>query len=81
MDINDIAAKAAATAIAQIRTGHLMVRDASEWDAMALALSNAYQAKDDELIEQRRPSLRCLGLDLGRCRLSTNPGVPGMAKS
>ena len=43
------------TAIAQIRTGHLMVRDAAEWDALALALSNAYHGKDDELIEQLLP--------------------------
>lgn len=42
-------------AIAQIRTGHLMVRDASEWDALALALSNAYHGKDDELIEVLLP--------------------------
>lgn len=42
-------------AIAQIRTGHLMVRDAREWDALALALSNAYHGKDDELIEQLLP--------------------------
>ncbi|MCA4135487.1 hypothetical protein [Arthrobacter sp. M4] len=43
-------------ATAQIRNGHLMVRDAREWDALALALSNAYHGKDDELIEQLRPS-------------------------
>lgn len=43
------------SAIAQIRTGHLMVRDASEWDALAMALTIAYHGKDDELIEQLRP--------------------------
>jgi hypothetical protein len=42
-------------AIAQIRTGHLMVRDTSEWDDLALALGNAYDSKDDELIEQLLP--------------------------
>ncbi|WP_454700002.1 hypothetical protein [Arthrobacter humicola] len=40
---------------AQIRNGHLMVRDAHEWDSLALALSHAYLAKDDELIEQLLP--------------------------
>jgi hypothetical protein len=42
-------------AIAQIRTGHLMVRDAREWEALAVALTIAYHGKDDELIEQLRP--------------------------
>ncbi|MDE8671037.1 hypothetical protein PY310_20990 [Pseudarthrobacter sp. H3Y2-7] len=42
-------------AIAQIRTGHLMVRDAREWDALAMDLTSAYHGKDDELIEQLRP--------------------------
>lgn len=42
-------------AIAQIRTGHLMVRDANEWDALALAVTSAYHAKDDDLIEQLLP--------------------------
>lgn len=40
---------------AQIRNGHLMVRDAHEWDSLALALTHAYLAKDDELIEQLLP--------------------------
>lgn len=43
------------SAIAQLRTGHLMVRDAGEWDELALALSSAYHGKDDELIEQLLP--------------------------
>lgn len=42
-------------AIAQIRHGHLMVRDADEWDALALALGAAYDSKDNELIEQLLP--------------------------
>lgn len=37
-------------------TGHLMVRDASEWDALALTLGSAYHGKDDELIEQLLPA-------------------------
>jgi hypothetical protein len=32
-------------ATAQIRTGHLMVRDASEWDALAQALTIAYDTE------------------------------------
>ena len=44
----------AGMAITRIRTGHLMVRDASEWDALARDLSSAYHGKDDELIEELR---------------------------
>ena len=42
-------------ATAEIHHGHLMVRDAHEWDALAVALTHAYHAKDDELIEQLLP--------------------------
>lgn len=42
-------------AIAQIRTGHLMVRTAEEWDALTFALSSAYHGKDDELIDELLP--------------------------
>ena len=41
--------------IQRIRSGHLMVRTADEWDELAAALVRAYQGKDDELIAQLRP--------------------------
>lgn len=42
-------------ASAQIRTAHLMVRSAEEWDALRFALSSAYHGKDDELIDKLLP--------------------------
>ncbi|MEV7606019.1 hypothetical protein AB0N65_11325 [Paenarthrobacter sp. NPDC089322] len=41
--------------IARIRAGHLMVRDAAEWDELSANLARAYQDNDDEGIEQLRP--------------------------
>ncbi|MFE4196766.1 hypothetical protein ACFRJ9_12930 [Paenarthrobacter sp. NPDC056912] len=41
--------------IARLRAGHLMVRDAREWDALAAELRTAYENNDDELVEQLRP--------------------------
>ncbi|WP_028267041.1 hypothetical protein [Arthrobacter sp. MA-N2] len=41
--------------IARLRAGHLMVRDAQEWDELSTNLGLAYDSKDDELIEQLRP--------------------------
>jgi hypothetical protein len=41
--------------IDRLRTAHLMVRDANEWDGLAAALADAYHAKDDDLIEQLQP--------------------------
>ncbi|MHC6220782.1 hypothetical protein [Arthrobacter sp. MMS24-S77] len=41
--------------IARLRAGHLMVRDAQEWDELSTNLRRAYDSKDDELIEQLRP--------------------------
>lgn len=38
--------------IARLRAAHLMVRDAREWDALSAALSDAYNSRDDDLIEQ-----------------------------
>lgn len=70
-------------AIAQIRTGHLMVRDAREWDALALTLSNAYHGKDDELIEQLLPPNRPgeTGPDCLRARLRPcDQGTPAMVR-
>lgn len=41
--------------IAHLRAGHLMVRNAQEWDELSTNLGRAYDSKDDELIEQLRP--------------------------
>lgn len=41
--------------IARLRAGHLMVRDAREWDALAAELRAAYESNDDELVDQLRP--------------------------
>lgn len=41
--------------IARLRAGHLMVRDAQEWDELSADLGRAYDSKDDELIEQLQP--------------------------
>ncbi|SDW57398.1 hypothetical protein SAMN04487912_103413 [Arthrobacter sp. cf158] len=41
--------------IARLRAGHLMVRDAGEWDALSTELGAAYITNDDELVEQLRP--------------------------
>ena len=41
--------------IAHLRAAHLMVRDAKEWDALSLALTDAYSAKDEDLVEQLLP--------------------------
>jgi hypothetical protein len=41
--------------IARLRAGHLMVRDAQEWDELSTDLGRAYVSKDDELIEQLQP--------------------------
>ena len=41
--------------IARLRAGHLMVRDAQEWDELSTDLGRAYDSKDDELIEQLQP--------------------------
>lgn len=38
--------------IAHLRAAHLMVRDAEEWDALSTALTDAYSANDEDLIEQ-----------------------------
>lgn len=40
--------------IARVRAAHLMVRDAKEWDELSTNLWTAYDANDDELIEQLR---------------------------
>ena len=41
--------------IARLRAAHLMVRDAKEWDELSVNLWTAYQANDEELVEQLRP--------------------------
>ncbi|WP_437773888.1 hypothetical protein [Arthrobacter sp. KNU40] len=41
--------------IARLRAGHLMVRDAQEWDKLSTDLGRAYDSNDDELIEQLQP--------------------------
>ncbi|UKA60702.1 hypothetical protein [Arthrobacter sp. FW306-2-2C-D06B] len=41
--------------IARLRAGHLMVRDAQEWDKLSTDLRRAYDSNDDELIEQLQP--------------------------
>ncbi|GGJ24051.1 hypothetical protein [Paenarthrobacter histidinolovorans] len=41
--------------IAHLRAAHLMVRDAEEWDALSAALTDAYGANDEDLIEQLQP--------------------------
>ncbi|MDQ0240327.1 MULTISPECIES: hypothetical protein [Arthrobacter] len=41
--------------IARLRAGHLMVRDAREWDELSMDLGRAYESNDDELIEQLQP--------------------------
>lgn len=41
--------------IARLRAGHLMVRNAQEWDELSTSLGRAYDSKDDELIEQLGP--------------------------
>ncbi|AFR29077.1 hypothetical protein ARUE_c21730 [Arthrobacter sp. Rue61a] len=41
--------------IDRLRTAHLMVRDANEWDGLSAALTEAYDATDDDLIEQLQP--------------------------
>ncbi|WP_224090148.1 hypothetical protein [Arthrobacter sp. StoSoilB13] len=38
--------------IARLRAAHLMVRDAKEWDELSVNLWTAYQANDEELVEQ-----------------------------
>ncbi|MGO4250068.1 hypothetical protein AB4Y87_22975 [Paenarthrobacter sp. RAF54_2] len=40
--------------IARLRAAHLMVRDAKEWDELSMNLWAAYDANDEELIEQLR---------------------------
>lgn len=42
------------TISARVRSAHLIVRTAEEWDALSEALFRAYDAKDDELIETLR---------------------------
>lgn len=42
--------------IARLRAGHLMVRDAQEWDELSTNLGRAYDSKDEELVEELRPS-------------------------
>ncbi|MFH5877593.1 hypothetical protein [Arthrobacter sp. NA-172] len=39
-------------AVARIRAGHLMVRDAQEWDELSTSLARGYDSQDDELIAQ-----------------------------
>ncbi|WP_442542445.1 hypothetical protein ACSBOX_10870 [Arthrobacter sp. KN11-1C] len=41
--------------IARLRAGHLMVRDAEEWDELSTDLERAYGSNDDELFEQLHP--------------------------
>jgi hypothetical protein len=41
--------------IARLRAGHLMVRNAQEWDELSTSLWRAYDSQDEELIEQLRP--------------------------
>lgn len=41
--------------IARLRAGHLMVRDAEEWDELSTDLERAYGSNEDELIEQLHP--------------------------
>ncbi|GAA5197998.1 hypothetical protein GCM10023346_34110 [Arthrobacter gyeryongensis] len=41
--------------LARLRAGHLMVRDAQEWDQLSADLGRAYDSNDDELIEQLQP--------------------------
>ncbi|MFJ5958823.1 hypothetical protein ACIQC5_23025 [Paenarthrobacter sp. NPDC092416] len=41
--------------IARLRAGHLMVREAHEWDELSGDLAQAYASNDDDLIEQLRP--------------------------
>ncbi|MFJ6455988.1 hypothetical protein [Paenarthrobacter sp. NPDC091669] len=41
--------------LAHLRAAHLMVRDAQEWDGLTTALGSAYEARDEDLIEQLRP--------------------------
>ncbi|WP_197412774.1 hypothetical protein [Arthrobacter sp. EpRS71] len=41
--------------IDRLRTAHLMVRDANEWDGLTAALADAYRRQDDDLIEQLQP--------------------------
>ena len=40
--------------IARLRAAHLMVRDAKEWDELSTNLWAAYDANDEELVEQLR---------------------------
>lgn len=41
--------------LAHLRAAHLMVRDAQEWDGLTTALRSAYEANDEDLIEQLWP--------------------------
>ncbi|UKA51715.1 hypothetical protein LFT48_09450 [Arthrobacter sp. FW305-123] len=41
--------------IDRLRTAHLMVRDADEWDGLTAALADAYRRQDDDLVEQLQP--------------------------
>ena len=40
--------------IARLQAAHLMVRDAKEWDELSTNLWAAYDANDEELVEQLR---------------------------
>ena len=40
--------------ITRLRAAHLMVRDAKEWDELSTNLWAAYDANDEELVEQLR---------------------------
>ncbi|MDQ0241452.1 hypothetical protein [Arthrobacter bambusae] len=42
------------TISARVRTTHLLVRTAEEWDALSFELFRVYDGKDDELIEKLR---------------------------
>ncbi|WP_286179673.1 hypothetical protein [Arthrobacter sp. ISL-95] len=41
--------------IDRLRTAHLMVRDANEWDGLAAALVDAYHSNDEDRVEQLQP--------------------------
>ncbi|VXB37102.1 conserved hypothetical protein [Arthrobacter sp. 9V] len=41
--------------IDRLKTAHLMVRDADEWDGLSAALVEAYHSNNDDLIEQLQP--------------------------
>ncbi|GAB2713840.1 hypothetical protein ACX801_18215 [Arthrobacter bambusae] len=42
------------TISARVRSAHLLVRTAEEWDELSFELFRAYDGKDDELIEELR---------------------------